>query len=516
MRIKIEMPTTEYLGLAIPKDRLLLTGFSKIAVKNSAVGIAAQLIIKLLSFIFSIMILRRLGAEQYGQYTAVLAFGAVFVFLSDLGLSVYTVRAIARLRDQEDGKAKIESLYRDILQLRIYLALLTATVIISSAWFTNRPLEMVIAIALGTIGLLMYSIQGTTEAVLSGYERLDIAAGGRIVHQLTFVLIGGAVLLLGLGYFGLIFANLLGIALMTLICWRGVRTLGVYPATGDKTRWLTLVKSSIPFGIIGFTLGLSYKFDSILLNVYHGDEVTGYYNAAYTLVFSAVMLSNSINTALYPSLARQAITDPSALPGIYQRSLRYLMALSLPIALGTWLLAEPLVLMLFGEEYHAVTPVLRTIIWVLPLMYASEFLGYVVVIAGQEAKVARSIVLSTTINVTANLILIPLYGLPAAAAMTVLTEAVLVLQYIWLIRDHLPFEQWSQALVGPIAATLTMGIFTLLVSSHLPLLLTVALSGLVYLVGMVVFGVIGRHELEFVREIQQRITARAIKSQNPT
>lgn len=462
------------------------------------------------------MILRRLGAEQYGQYTAVLAFGGVFVFLSDLGLSVYTVRAIARLRGQENDKSQIESLYRDILQLRIYLALFTALVIISSAWLANRPLEMIIAIALGTIGLLMYSVQGTSEAVLAGYERLDIAAGGRILHQITFVLVGSAVLLLGLGYFGLIFANLLGIALMTLICWRGVRTLGIYPVGGDKAHWLVLIKSSVPFGIIGFTLGLSYKFDSILLNIYHGDEATGYYNAAYTLVFSAVMLSNSINTALYPSLARQAVADASALPGIYQRSLRYLMALSLPIAMGTWLLADPIVQLLFGADYQAVTPVLRTIIWVLPLMYASEFLGYVVVIAGQEAKVARSIIFSTTINVAANLILIPLYGLPAAAMMTVLTEAVLVLQYIWLIRAHLPFEQWSQALVGPVAATLTMGVVTLLVSSHLPLVLTIALSALVYFVGLIVFGVIGRHEFEFAREIQQRITARAIKSQNPT
>lgn len=454
------------------------------------------------------MILRRLGAAQYGQYTAIIAFGGIFVFLSDLGLSTYTVRAIARLRDHADGKSQIEKLFRDVLQLRFLQALLTALLIIGTAWLTNRPLEMVIAIALGTLGLLMYSVQGTAEAVLSGYERLDISAGGRILHQLTFVLVGSAVLLAGLGYFGLIFANLLGIALMTLICWRGVRSLDLRPSQADPKLWLKLVKSSIPFGIIGFTLGLSYKFDTILLNVYHGDSATGYYNAAYTLVFSSVMLSNSINTALYPSLARQAVTDASALPNIYRRTLRYLMVLSLPLTFGSWLLAEQLVPFMFGIEYAAAVPVLQVIMWVLPLMYASEFLGYVVIIAGQETKVARSVLISTGVNVVANLLLIPRYGIYAAAIMTVATEAILVLQYVWLLRGHLPLTLWSQALLRPLAATLLMGAVTFMVRGEMPLLLTILLSALVYCGLLLAFGVVGRSEVQFVRHLQQRVLQR--------
>jgi O-antigen/teichoic acid export membrane protein len=484
------------------------------------VGIGAQMVIKLLSFIFSIMILRRLGAEQYGQYTAALAFGGVFVFISDLGLSVYSVRAIARLRDQADGKTQIEKLFQDVLQLRILLALFTAILIISTAWLTGRPLEMIVGIALGTLGLLMYSVQGSAEAVLAGYERLDISAGGRILHQLTFVLVGSAVLLAGLSYLGLIVANLLGIALITTICWRGVRALDLHSpkmrlSTVDPKLWLKLVRYSVPFGIISFTLGLSYKFDSILLNVFHGDSATGYYNAAYTLVFSSVMLSNSINSALFPSLARQATLDASALPSIYQRALRYLMVLSLPIACGTWLLADQLVPFIFGEEYAPVIPILGIIIWVLPLMYASEFLGYVVLIGGQETKVARSVIISTTINVAANLLLIPRYGLFAAAAMTVATEVVLVLQYVWLLRQELPVAKWSNVLLGPLAATAIMAIITLLLRDHTPLLLTIALAALSYLLLLFAFGVLGRAELSFIRQLQQqtqqRLTVRPVE-----
>jgi O-antigen/teichoic acid export membrane protein len=149
-------------------------------------------------------------------------------------------------------------------------------------------------------------------------------------------------------------------------------------------------------------------------------------------------------------------------------------------------------------------------------MYASEFLGYVVIIAGQEARVARAVIISTSINVLANLLLIPFYGLYAAATMTIATEAVLVLQYVWLLRQHLPVRQWSQALLRPLAATIMMGAVTIAVREHLPLLLTVALSALSYFVLLLSFGVIGRGELQFLRNLQhhlqQRVNARPIES----
>src|SRR5579884_3340220 len=121
---------------------------SKTVLRNSAAGLAAQLLIKLLSFGFSVLIVRHLGAGIYGQYAAVLAFGAVFLFLSDLGLSPYAVREVARLRARKGGVEQIDQLFGDVLALRLLLALMTAGLVISAAWLTGRPLVMVGAIAL--------------------------------------------------------------------------------------------------------------------------------------------------------------------------------------------------------------------------------------------------------------------------------------------------------------------------------------------------------------------------------
>src|SRR6266545_5872019 len=121
--------------------------FSRIVARNSAFGMAGQMVIKLLSFGFSVLIVRNLGAEDYGQYAAVLAFGAMFVFLADLGLSPYAVREVARWRDASDGAERVSALFGNLLLLRFLLAVLAAMLLIGTAWLTGRPPVMVGAIA---------------------------------------------------------------------------------------------------------------------------------------------------------------------------------------------------------------------------------------------------------------------------------------------------------------------------------------------------------------------------------
>lgn len=474
-----------------------MSKFSRTVARNSAFGMMAHMVIKVISFVFTVLVIRRLGAEVYGQYAAVLAFGAVFVFFADLGLSPYTVRQVARLRDRPDGKPEIEKLFGSVLGLRFLLALGAAAAIITTAWLTGRPTEMIIGVALGTIGLVIYSVQGAAEAILAGHERIDIAASAQVVHQLTFVLLGTLALLFATGYYGLIFANLAGVVLMTILCWQGVRRLGIRPAIPIPSWWLPLLRASIPFGIIGFTLGLSYKFDTILLNIYAGDVVTGYYNSAYNLIFSILVISNVVNTALYPSLSRQSATHPETLPAIHERMLRYLLMLALPIAVGGCILAPELINFLYGGKYAGAVLPLSILIWVVPFMFMSEFLGYVIVVSGAERRVAWAVTISTTINVALNALLIPRYGILAAALLTVLTEAVLVSQYLWVLRKKLSYVKWNYTLARSMAAAVVMGVAVYWMRGlYLPL--DILIGATLYFVLLLLLGVIGRSEFDLV------------------
>jgi O-antigen/teichoic acid export membrane protein len=476
--------------------------FSRTVLRNSAVGLVAQVGIKILSFTFTVLVVRRLGAQVFGQYAAIAAFGTIFLFISDLGLSPYMVRQIARLRDVPDGSEKIKELYGNILVLRLLLSILASIFLLTAAWLTGRPLIMIGGIALNTLGIVMYGMQGTYDGMLSGYERVDLSARAKLFYQIAFIALGSIALWRSTGYYGLIIANLASIGFYTFICWRWVRNFGVLPSRASWVTWLPLLRLSLPFAVIGFALGLSYKFDSVLLNIFRSDLETGYYNSVYNLVFSAVLLSNVINTSLYPSLSRQVATSPAKLSPIVTRVLRYLIAMSLPMAMGVWALADQLVTFLYTSSYKPAVPALQIIIWVVPFMFLSEFLGYVVLVIGHEKIAARSVLISTGFNVALNLWVVPHYGFIGAAVMTVATEAVLVGQYVWTLSEMLRKMNWVNILVRPLFATILMGILVITLKASLPLFVNVVIGAFSYAFFLFALGAVGKDDFRFVRQIR--------------
>lgn len=110
---------------------------------------------------------------------------------------------------------------------------------------------------------------------------------------------------------------------------------------------------------------------------------------------------------------------------------------------------------------------------------------------------ARSIIVSSSINVVANLIFIPVYGVLAAAMITVITEAVLVVQYVWLVRDLLGRMKWS-AFLRSALAVIAMAALVYLTRS-LPVLATIALGGALYGGLLLAMRVVGPDEAAFVR-----------------
>ncbi len=474
---------------------------SLIVLKNSTFGLAAQFSIKLLSFLFSVLIIRKLGADTFGQYSTIIAFGIAFSFFTDLGLSTFSVREIARKRETEDQET-ISNIYSNVIVIRIILSFITIVLLILAAHLTGRPDIMVGAIALNSLGLLLYSIQGANDSVLMGYERLDISSSAKVINQFTFVVLGAVVLASGWGYYGLIISNLLGLVLMTLVCWNSVQALGIKLIKPTPKVWLHMLRVSFPFGLITLALGLSYKFDTLLLNIYRGDTETGYYSAVYNLVFSAVVLSNVINTSLYPSLSIHSVKSPESLPKIYSIVFRFMMVISLPIAVGGCMAASQLVPFLYTDSYLPAVPALQIIIWVVPFMDVSEFFGYIVVIANQEKVAARSVILSTLVNLVAYFFLVPKFGFIAASIMTVFTEAILVGQYLWTMREITKQIDLISGFIKPLLASLFMGLVIYIFRNNLNIFGMLSLGILTYISALVLIRGLGKDDFSLILRLR--------------
>jgi len=432
-----------------------------IVARNSLFSLGGQIAVKLLSFAFSVFVVRRLGDATFGRYSTALAYVYLFAIFSDLGLGSYMVREVAR------DRSRMADLLGNVIVLRLLLSAGTVALIVGSAAALGRPGDALVGVFVASCMLFAFAIQGPLDSVLIGRERLDYSAVFSVVTQLVFVGLGTLVLWRGLSYVWLLVAQLGSVltaaALSAIVVRRHVRPLTPSPsptkgAGGITVRaWPGLVRAALPFGVIGFTIGLSYHLDTVLLSTYRSDAEVGWYRAAYNLIFTLTMVSHAICLAHYPSLTRQRASLPQGLVRAYERALKYLFMLSIPIAVGATLLAEPIILTLYREGLAPAIVPLRILIWVLPLLFLSEFLGYVVIIADREQRAARALIVSTACNVLLNLLLIPRFGYLAASVVTVITEAVLVGQYLWELRRELAGVRHGEVFGKPLLAALVMG-----------------------------------------------------------
>ncbi len=467
---------------------------ARTVIRNALFGLGGRLTVKALAFAFSVWVVRRLGQEAFGYYATALAYVAAFGVLSDWGLAPYLVREIAR--DRRRGEAMLV----DAMALRFLLAMGTIGLILGVAWWNGQPPFLLKGIALAALTLALYAAQGPLEAALQGIRRLDLVSAAGVLQQLLFVGLGTVVLLHGWGFYGLIGASLAGLgAALALTAW-AARSLDLFRLGRPQwSTWPLLLRAGLPFGLIGLAVNLSYKVDTILLSLWWPAGIVGWYNAAYNLIFSIAMISNAANVALYPSMA--ALADPEALATVVRRAIGYLWMLSVPFAVGGWALGDRLIPALYGDSFLPSVPAFRVLIGVVPFMFLSEYLGYVTLVRNREWLVARSLTLSTSFNIAANLVLIPRYGLMAAAWITLLTEILLVGQYGLLLR------LWRGVPVGllgkPMLAAGMMGL-ALWAMRGLPLPVLLILGVAIYGMALRGLGALGPAEWHLVRGFFRR------------
>lgn len=448
--------------------------------RNSALGMTAQVAIRMLSVLFSIAVIRRFGRDTFGQYSAALAFVSLFSVLSDLGLGAWGVRAVAQNRDRTNA------LVAQVASIRLLLSTVTGLVIVGSAMLLYPP-HYVLAIAVATCTLFLFSVNGAFDMAWLGHERLDISSTISVINQIAFVTIGTVVLVMHGGVIALLLASLGALAIATAASWHMARRwLALGAARPVVREWWPLVRGCAPIGAVQISLLISYKVDAVLLSVFRDSGAVGVYAVAYNLIFSLMLFSHSVNLALFPALSRAA-DDSRALARLVEQAMKYLLVVATPIAFGGVLLAPQLIRALYTDAYTQSAVVLQIVIWVLPLMFLTEFLGYFATAIHRERSMGQAALIMAGANVALNLICIPLFGIWAAAIITVITEIIFLAEYLWFLRDRGAIGALCALAWRPVLASIAMCASVVFVSrSALPLAIGVGAAvygGMIVLLG---------------------------------
>ncbi|HEX9921950.1 MAG TPA: flippase, partial [Anaerolineae bacterium] len=392
----------------------------------------------------------------------------------------------------------------------ILSAIATIFITMSAYFFTTYQPEMVFGIFLVCLGFFMHAFLGPVQIILSGHERVDRTSVLNTVIQICFVTTGTLVLIKGFSFYSLIVASYIGVPVAAYLGAVSIKRLKLATLSFHITpkNWLPILKASLPFALITFTLMAATDLDTVLLSLWRSPEEVGWYKAAYNLSFKLLFLKGALLTTLHPQMARYYGISKDRVAKTFNTSFKILWVFSFPIAIGVSLLAEPLVLLLYTDEFIRSGIVLAILIWALPLTNLSSLCGSITVASDKEKKAAKVYLASALLNLVSNLIAIPIWGYIGAAVSTVLTEFVALGLFYSVLHSEFPLTDLKNTLLKPAVAGLAMAV-VILGLPKLPLGVVIVIGALVFPVVLLALKPFTRTELDilggFWSSLRQRL-----------
>ncbi|MBT9139115.1 MAG: Lipopolysaccharide biosynthesis protein WzxC [Syntrophomonadaceae bacterium] len=452
--------------------------------KNTTVLLVAQIASYFLAFFYMMHTARYLGAAGFGILSFALAFTGIFGVFGDLGLGPLTVREVAR------DKSLTSKYLANVSLMKIILVTITFGLIALTINLMGYPEETIKVVYLLGLSIIFTAFTQMFYSIFQAFERMEYQGIGQMLN--AALMLGGVILAIKLGFSIIGFASLYAIAsIITLVYSFIVMRLEFSnPAVASATRvmeldwrfWKPTIKKALPFGLTGVFVMIYYYIDSVMLSLMKGDEVVGWYNAAYRLILIPLLIPIAFNSALFPVMSRFFISSKAALQFTYQRYFKYMVLLSIPIGIGATLLADRLILLIFGGEFAPSIIALQILIWSSVFIFMSSPFGRLLESLNKQIVVTKIVGICAVLNVILNLIFIPKYSYVAASATTVATEFTsLALCFIW--SRKIGYTIAGEKLVGifsrVLGASAVMGVFIVLFQD-LTLLALIPSAALLY------------------------------------
>ncbi len=386
-------------------------------VKNTAWLFLAQLVGYLLAFFYTIYSAQYLGAEGFGILSFALAFVAIFGVLADLGVSTLAVREVAR-------KKSISRKYlSNLLVLKIILSLLTLLLIALAINLMGYPSATITAVYWAALFIVFTSLSQIFYSIFQAYERMEFQSVGIILNSV--VLFGGVFYAIQMSFdaagFVSIYALASGVVLLfnIIIC-----TWKFFPPhlEIDIKFFQSVIKEAWPFAASGIFVTIYFWIDSVLISLIQGNEAVGYYNVAYRLLLVFLVIPTMVNIAVFPVMSQYYVSSRDSLKLAYEKYLRYMLILGVPLGVGVTLLAQDFILLFFGPAFSDSVIALQILVWASVLIFISSSVARLLESSNKQLIITKITALSAISNIVLNLALIPFYSYVGASIATVLTE----------------------------------------------------------------------------------------------
>lgn len=391
---------------------------------------------KLLNLLLLIYVARILGATEYGKFSFALAFISLFVIFHDFGLPITIIREYAKKEEEKDREE-----FYSILSLKILLSIAALFVILFSSFFITADPQIRNIILILTLFSMFNGFNSIFYAVLQARQKMEYQAW---LEALQYLLISGFGMFILFRFpsvenlsYGYLIASLISLISVLVFFNKKIFHLRIF---WRSLVWRKFLIMSWPLALTGL-FGAAYSYiDSIMMGYWGMITETGWYNAAYRIIFVTYIPMGLISTSFYPALSNFFKTSVEKLQKIWDYQMELMILLSLPLMAGGIVLAPRIIYFFYSSDFAPSILAFQILIVSTGLIFLYRPFFDVTIASSQQKKTFWVTILGAVINILLNFILIPRYKLYGAAFATVVASFVILLISVWLTTKFTPIK----------------------------------------------------------------------------
>lgn len=359
-------------------------------------------------------------------------------------------------------------------------------------------------IQLGTAALFMFVSYNTAQmlfSLLSALRRIKLNL------ILSLVSVSGKVALTSLMVYqwknndftpisAILSNGILDLTVSLIIIWR----LQLYRKIRIRFFSRKVLNKFLQYGLplmgVSMTSALLNLSDRFVIRPILGSAQVGIYSANYSIasaVFTMILIG--VMRGVYPMILKSwNKNDLHSSELLLSQAVRYYILVALPAAVGLSALSRPIASLFFHDPaYAAGTAVMIYVSFGMFFLGLTEYSNKAWELTGKTLSVFRYSLISGVFNLTANLILVPLFGYMAAAVNTAAAYLLYLLLSLHgsrkLLRWHIPARSYIRMLASNVLMGAVLVISVQLIPPSLPiLLLLVVVGGGIYGVSLYLSG----------------------------
>ena len=215
------------------------------------------------------------------------------------------------------------------------------------------------------------------------------------------------------------------------------------------------------FIIFSMNLAISIytNLDSVMLGSYGSKYSLGVYSAASKIIALVMGIVTSLGAVLLPRISNYIEEKKEKdIKQILEKTFSFLLFLIIPSIIGIYFTANEIILLFAGKEYLEGITTLKILSLIILFIGFSNFIGMQILYPrGEEKKVFYSVLAGAIINFSLNLYLIPRYYQNGAAFATCVAEFTVVVIQIFLGYKYLKFQKFNYNNFKFLIASFIMG-----------------------------------------------------------